>query len=295
MLLPVAVEKFKGELLSLTSPVRVLNHQLSSKPVRVRTKGVNNWFLSPKPNPTARLRLFCFPYAGGGAQAFGRWVKHLPSDVEVCLAQPPGRGARMREAPYTKLLPLVEAAARALAPLTDKPFALFGHSMGALVAFELARLLERERSRGPVQLFASGCRAPQTPSTDRQTFDWPEAEFVEDLRRLNGTPQEVLESAELMHLLMPLLRADFEVVQTYRYAAGPPLKCPITLFAGEQDTEVRREHLDGWREQTTDAVTFRLFPGDHFFIHSSEPLVLRALRQGLEQLLKTLNGATSQC
>lgn len=256
---------------------------------------MNNWFLSPKPNPAARLRLFCFPYAGGGAQPFRGWANHLPADVELCLAQPPGRDARLREAPYTKLLPLVEAAARALAPLTDKPFAFFGHSMGALIAFELARLLERECRLCPVHLFASGCRAPQMPLTDRQTYDWPEAEFVEDLRRLNGTPQQVLESAELMRLFMPLLRADFEAVQTYRYAAGPPLKCPITLFAGGQDTEVRREHLDGWREQTTDAVTFRLFPGDHFFIHSSEPLVLRALRQELEEQLKTLNGAASQC
>jgi medium-chain acyl-[acyl-carrier-protein] hydrolase len=259
-----------------------------------RATRANNWFVLPKPNPAARLRLFCFPYAGGGAQAFWNWADHLPADVEVCLAQLPGRGARIRDAPYTRLLPLVETIAQAFGPYADRPFAFFGHSMGALIGFELARLLDAERRLGPVHLFASGCRAPQLPAADRQTYDWPEAEFVEDLRRLNGTPQQVLESAELMRLLMPLLRADFEAVQTYRYSAGQPLQCPITVCGGTQDKEVHREHLDGWLEQTSGAVTFRLFPGDHFFIHSSQPLLLRALKQDLERLPKTLSGATFQ-
>lgn len=248
----------------------------------------NNWFFSPKPNPTARLRLFCFPYAGGGAQTFWNWADHLPKEVEVYLAQLPGRGSRLMDAPYTQMLPLVETLAREIRPYTDKPFALFGHSMGAIISFELARLLYEERRLEPAHLFASGCRAPQMRTTDHHTYDWPEAEFIEDLRRLNGTPQEVLEHPELMKLILPLLRADFEMIQTYSYAAGQPLKCPITAFGGLQDHEVRREHLEGWREQTTAAFTFRLFPGDHFFIHSSQALILRVLAQDLYHLLQTL-------
>lgn len=261
----------------------------TSRQLKTRATAVNNWFVSPKPNPAARLRLFCFPYAGGGAAAFWKWVNYLHVDVEVCLAQLPGRGTRLLDAPYTRLPPLAETIAREMLPFTDKPFALFGHSMGAIISFELARLLSAEQKPEPVHLFVSGCRAPQIRATDRRTYDWPEAEFVEDLRRLNGTPQEVLESPELMKLLTPLLRADFEVVQTYAYVAGPPLKCPITVFGGLQDDEVSSEHLEGWREQTTAAFTLRLFPGDHFFIHSSQPLILRALAQDLERLLlKTL-------
>lgn len=219
---------------------------------------------------------------------FWNWADHLPKEVEVHLAQLPGRGPRMMEAPYTQMLPLVQTIARAILPFTDKPFALFGHSMGAIISFELARLLYGERRLEPVHLFASGCRAPQMRTTDYLTYDWPEAEFIEDLRRLNGTPQEVLEHPELMELILPLLRADFEMIQTYAYAAGQPLNCPITAFGGLQDHEVRREHLEGWREQTTAAFTFRLFPGDHFFIHSSQSLILRALAQDLYHLLQTL-------
>ena len=253
-----------------------------------RANAANNWFVSPKPNPAARLRLFCFPYAGGGATMFWKWADHLPADVEVCLAQLPGRGPRLLDAPCTRLQPLVETIARAILPYTDKPFTLLGHSMGAIISFELARLLRTERRLEPVQLVVSGCRAPHIRTTDRRTYDWPEAEFIEDLRRLNGTPQEVLESPELMQLFMPVLRADFEVVQTYSYTAGQILQCPITVFGGLQDHEVRREQLEGWREQTTDAVTFHLFPGGHFFIHASQPLILQVLAQDLERRLKTL-------
>lgn len=253
-----------------------------------RATAANKWFASPKPNPAARLRLFCFPYAGGGTTVFWKWADHLPADVEVCLAQLPGRGTRLLHAPYTQMPPLVETLAREILPYTDKPFALLGHSMGALVSFELARLLNAERGLGPVHLFASGCSAPHIQTTDHITYDLPEDEFIDDLRRLNGTPKEVLESPELMQLLMPSLRADFEVVQTYSYTPGQPLTCPITVFGGLQDSEVRSEKLDGWREETTGVVNFRMFPGEHFFIHSAQALILRALAQDLERVLKTL-------
>jgi medium-chain acyl-[acyl-carrier-protein] hydrolase len=187
------------------------------------------------------------------------------------------------------MTPLVETLSDEIRPYTDKPFVFFGHSMGAIIGFELARRLRAVCGLAPLHLFASGARAPQMRATDHRTFDWPEAEFVEDLRRLNGTPQEVLEHPELMQLILPLLRADFEVIQTYAYADGQPLTCPITVFGGLQGHEVRGEHVEGWRQQTSAAFNSRMFPGDHFFIHESQSLILRVLAQDLYHILKRLS------
>src|SRR5437763_15337105 len=166
------------------------------------------WLVSRKPNPRARVRLFCFPYAGGGDSVFRAWQKGLSEAIEVCPVQLPGRGARISEPPFTELSPLVRAAAQALAPHLDKPFAFFGHSMGALICFELARHLRKDGGPQPVHLFVSGRCGPQTP---REPFagDLPDSEFQEMLRRYNGTPEEVLENRELMELLLPAVRADF--------------------------------------------------------------------------------------
>jgi medium-chain acyl-[acyl-carrier-protein] hydrolase len=234
-----------------------------------------------RPIPEAALRLFCFPYAGGRDLIFRGWQDGLPRTVEVCPVELPGRGRRLRERPLTQLTALVEATAEGLLPLLDKPFAFFGHSMGAMISFELARLLRKEHGVMPVHLFLSGRRAPHVPDTDPPTYDLPEAEFLKELRRLNGTPQEVFENAELIELMMPLLRADFEVVETYRYVSGPPLDCPITAFGGLQDVEVSREYLDGWRNYTTAAFTLRMMQGDHFFLNMAQCSLLQILAQEL--------------
>ena len=171
------------------------------------------WIACRKPRPQARLRLFCFPYAGGGASIFRTWPDGLPADVEVCPVQLPGRGTRLMERPFTQLSPLVEALAQALLPLLDKPFAFFGHSLGALVSFELARHLRRQYGVHPVRLFVSACRAPQIPHRDRPIHTLPEAEFLAELRRLNGTPAEVLEHEELMRDRTSRLAGGFRAVR----------------------------------------------------------------------------------
>ncbi|HEV2800643.1 MAG TPA: alpha/beta fold hydrolase [Pyrinomonadaceae bacterium] len=244
---------------------------------------VNAWVGRLAPNPQARLRLFCFPYAGGSAHAFRAWPEKLSRiGVEVCPVQLPGRGSRMSETPYTRLAPLVEAIAAGLRPLLDKPYAFFGHSMGALTAFELARLLRREGAPAlPAHLFLSAASAAHLVEFERPTYDLPEAEFIEELRRLSGTPPEVLEHPELLSLLIPLLRADFAVCQTYEYAPEAPLNCPITAFGGLEDDEVPRARLEAWGEHTTAAFKLRLLPGDHFFMHSSQTLLLDTLAQEL--------------
>jgi medium-chain acyl-[acyl-carrier-protein] hydrolase len=239
------------------------------------------WLPSFRPNPRASLRLFCFPYAGGSNLIFREWPADLPAHVEVCAVQLAGRGGRLYEKPHTKMEPLVPDVAQALQPYLDKPFAFFGHSMGALISFELARWLRRQDKPEPLHLFVAGHGAPQIPATDPYTFDLPEAEFIEELRRLNGTPKEVLLHTELMQLRMPLLRADFELTQTYTYTAEPPLTCPISAFGGLADEEVKRELIEQWREQTRSSFSLSMFPGDHFFLNTARQQLLHTLSREL--------------
>ena len=237
------------------------------------------WFVNYRPNPQAGLRLFCFPYAGGGAGIFRAWPASLPSYIEVYAAQLPGCGARIAEPPFTHISAMVESIADGLRPHLGKPFAFFGHSMGAIIGFELARLLRREDSPGPLHLFVSGHPAPQLPVDFRRTYDLPEQELIEELRRLNGTPPEVLAQPELMQLMLPILRADFEVCQTYECSPEPPLDCPVTVFGGTDDGETGRERLEPWREQTTAPFSLMMLPGDHFFLNGAQSQILRVVDQ----------------
>jgi medium-chain acyl-[acyl-carrier-protein] hydrolase len=239
------------------------------------------WIAFRTPNPKARLRLFCFPYAGTGAAIFRTWSNGLPEDVEVCPVQYPGRGTRPMATPFTEISPLVRALADGLGPLLDRPFAFFGHSLGALVAFELARQLRRQSGPQPVRLFVSGARAPQSPVRDRPIHALPEPEFLAELRRLNGTPGKVLEDAELMAIMLPVLRADFAVYESYVYVTEPPLGCAMTGFGGLQDRRLSSGDIEGWREQTSVSFALRMFPGDHFFMNATQPRILQALSQDL--------------
>lgn len=246
------------------------------------------WLVISKANPQAALRLFCFPYAGGSAQMYRTWAGLLPNTIELCAVEIPGRGRRLREQPINSLRELVNETFEGLRPHMNKPFAFFGHSMGALMSFELARLLRREGLPGPARIFVSARRAPQIPDTDDPTYNLPEPEFIEELRRLNGTPQEVLEHPELLQLMLPILRADFSVCQTYEYSPESPLESSITAYGGVEDVDVGREHLDAWKEQTTSSFNLRMLPGDHFFVHSSQATLLQNLIQELHRLVSVI-------
>lgn len=243
------------------------------------------WFNCQMTGTPPAVRLFCFPYAGGGAAIYRGWSSILPRQVEVCAAQLPGRGSRVREPPVTDLGALVRALADALEISLDRPYAFFGHSVGSLICFELARHLRERGGPQPVHLFASGRRAPQLPDTQRVIHDLPEPEFIEELRRLQGTPPEVLEHPELMQLLSPVLRADFSLSEMYAYESGPPLQCPISAFGGLQDEEVGREELEGWKEQTTGRFKLRMMPGNHFFLNDGQHSLLRSIAEDLSPFI----------
>lgn len=237
----------------------------------------NPWIAYLTPKPSARVRLYCFPYAGGGASTYRRWGAELPVEIEVRPVQPPGREGRIGEPAYRSVEPLVEALAAALPddPGEGLPFALFGHSMGALIGYELARLLRRQGRPEPTRLLVSAHRAPQQPPRENPIHDLPEPEFRQRLRELNGTPEAVLEHPELMELLGPLLRADFALNETYVQAPGEPLDCPITAFGGDADRDVTVDDLRLWQECTRGPFHLHVHRGDHFFLHHDAGLALR--------------------
>ncbi|MBF2004926.1 MAG: thioesterase [Chlorogloeopsis fritschii C42_A2020_084] len=246
------------------------------------TQFLNSLITCPKPNPQASVRLFCFPYAGGSSLIFRQWRDYLPATIELCPVEIPGRGTQMKSPPFTRLEPLVRVIASAIQPYLDKPFAFFGHSMGGLVSFELTRLLRKQYGISPNYLFISGRCAPQVPNSEPPIHNLPEQEFLEELRRFNGTPTSVLENSELMQLFLPILRADFAVLETYVYAEQPPLNYPITVCGGLQDQEVSYDQLLAWQEQTCNSFSVHMLPGDHFFVHSSQ-------QQLLEIISRTMN------
>ena len=234
------------------------------------------------------MRLFCFPYAGGSAQIHRQWGKALPQEVDVCSVQLPGRGNRLAEPAYTRLPQLVEACLEGLGSFFDRPFAFFGHSMGAMISFELTRLLRRNKRQLPAQIFLSGRTAPEFSNDAKKTYDLPDPEFIAELKNLNGTPQELLANEELMQLMLPILRADFEICQTYEYVDESPLDRPISVYGGLEDEYIGRDEFDAWRSQTTSHFILKMFAGGHFFLHSAEDLLLRVLAAELEELLSTI-------
>jgi medium-chain acyl-[acyl-carrier-protein] hydrolase len=241
----------------------------------------DRWAVVPRPNPDPRVRLLCFPYAGGSAATYRTWSDVLPPDIEVQAIQLPGREWRLKEDLYTSVFPLVEDLADVLKDLFETPFAFFGHSLGALISFELARELRRRGLALPERLFLSAHRAPHLPKQLPDIHDGPDEAFVEGLRRLEGTPDELLANEELMELILPALRADFAMAETYVCPTEPPLDCPISAFGGLGDLVTDRPKLEPWAEHTTAEFKLRMVPGGHFFVEEARDLILRAVFQDL--------------
>lgn len=237
-------------------------------------------------NRDAVARLFCFPFAGGGASVFRNWAAHVAGDIELVAIQLPGRESRIAETPFTSIRDICAALAVDIAPMLDRPYAFYGHSLGSLVGFSLARELRRIGAPMPIHLFLSGRRAPHLPSGRRPLYDLPREELLAELGRLEGTPRAVLENEELLELFLPLLRADFQVNETYEHATQPPLPCGASVMGGLTDEAADRAQLEAWQEHFEGKVDVSMFPGGHFYVDQALAAIGSRISARMAQLLR---------
>ncbi len=240
----------------------------------------SSWLIH-QPGGPRRFRLYCFSYAGGSATSFIPWQAALDPAIEICAVQLPGRGPRLTEPPLRSFPLLVETLARVIARQDPLPFAFFGHSLGGLLAFELARYCQHLHLPMPEHLFVSATSAPQCRPPSRRLHELDDDALIAALKDYNGTPPAALAHRELMELLLPAIRADFALVADYQYQPGPLLPIPITVLAGKRDKHVAPEQLPRWQEETSEACRLHWFEGDHFFIHADRQAVLDCVGDAL--------------
>lgn len=252
--------------------------------MHVDTTSRNVWFPFTKFSLHARVRVFCLPYAGGNAAVYRPLMEHMPADIEVCPIELPGRATRIREQPFSHGSLLTSAIVQALRPHLDRPYAIFGYSLGALLALEVARQLRREQRPLPVHLFVAARHAAHLPSPHPTRYMRTDDELVDELRTMGGTPAEVLENEEILKFLLPFLRADFTVDDKYEHKPDPPLPCPITAFGGLEDPGVPRDTLEAWRIHSSGPCRVYLYPGGHFFINQNWGPMAQVLSSALQTL-----------
>lgn len=241
-----------------------------------------NWFRRLAARPDAPTRLFFFPHAGGGASVFRPWGAALSHDIAAYVLQLPGREDRIFETPLDNMPEVLDQLAVRILALLDRPFAFFGHSMGSMICWELARRLRRDHGLTPRHLFVSGCGALHHRQSDGvHRHELSDPDLVDELRHMNGTPELVLKNHELMEYVLPTCRADFALVENYRYVDGISLCCPASALGGDRDESVTARQLAGWAELTSGPVEVRMFAGDHFFIDDNRDEVVRIINQKL--------------
>jgi medium-chain acyl-[acyl-carrier-protein] hydrolase len=247
---------------------------------------MNRWLVRSRPVADPTVRIFLLPHAGGGASAFRGWSAAFPRYVELCAVQLPGRESRFMEPPFRRIHPLVEALADAIVPLLDRPFMVFGHSMGAILAYELVCCLHTRFGREPIDLIVSGHAAPRVfRRRDPPIHRLSDAELVDVLRSFGGTPQGVLASPDLLEAQLPTVRADFEAYESWTPVADAMVTCPILAISGRDDTFVTDKALEAWRYETTGPFDFLRLPGDHFYTGASRRLLFSLILARLTSAL----------
>jgi len=241
------------------------------------------WF-GKKPHVRDQFRLFCFPYAGGGGGFYKNWPSHLGDDVSVYPVILPGRERRFSESPYVSLESLIDDFMEVIKPYLDKPFAFFGHSMGALIAFEVTKRIEQHTSYKPNHLFISAKAAPHIETSKQHKHLLSNSSLIEELRKVNGTDAVILENKELMDVMLPVIRADFQLLETYRYNPGYLINTPMTVFGGMNDEEVNHNELVEWVALSRHKhFQLNLFRGDHFFIQENVLDIIKIFSLNLSQ------------
>ncbi|MFG3309798.1 thioesterase II family protein [Streptomyces wuyuanensis] len=216
------------------------------------------------------MKLYCLPYAGCSARVFNSWQALLPDSVDVIPLELPGRGVRCIEEPISELSALLDDLIELTADAWSTPYAIFGHSYGAVIAFEVARLMSARGFPAPLALIVSACRAPGLLEGGEVIHTLSDDEFRDRLAVLRGTPRELLEDDELMELYIPIIRADYKILDEYRLDDARRLDCPITAFCGSNDRDADLASMEAWSKYTTQAFDIAHVNGDHFFLHSSE-------------------------
>lgn len=236
-------------------------------------------FFRPLVRPAARMRLVCFPFAGGSAATYTPWTQYLHEDAELIAIQLPGRGSRLVENPYDSIDAMVADLHTGMSDFLDKPCIFFGHSMGAKIAFELACALHRNNQPLPARFIVSGSAAPFIPRRSAMVHALPDAAFKKRLTELNGTPERVLQNTELMSYLMPTLRADFKIAETYRREKDCILPTTLAIYGGNRDEVIAEADLMAWREVFSDVADIKLYEGGHFFINQHTGDILARINQ----------------
>lgn len=244
------------------------------------------WIVRPRARPAAALRLFCFPYAGGGAGVYRAWADALPETIELCAIQAPGREGRVREAPLADFRTVIAQAAAAIAPLLNRPYAFFGHSLGAIVSLEVARTLAADGYPEPLVLIASASRAPSERTPSDPISELPDREFLEGIRRVSGPDaafDEFCTHPELVELLLPVLRADFTLSERYRPLSDSTLHCPVVAISPHGDTHAPEQLVTPWRDVTSGPFALHRFEGGHLYLNHRRAelvdFVVRELRE----------------
>ncbi|WP_263172732.1 thioesterase II family protein [Streptomyces sp. SCSIO ZS0520] len=245
------------------------------------------WLRRFHPRPNAAVRLVCLPHAGGAASSYAPLSALLPPSIQALAVQYPGRQDRRHDTPLESVHELARAVFEALRPSADQgPLALFGHSMGASVGFEVARLMEDELGVVPAVLFASGRPAPSLHrSLGIHRMD--DAGIIAELQAVSGTDDRVLDNAELLRLTLPSLRSDYKAAETYRYRPGPKLGCDIVGLTGDGDNRVSIEEVAAWKEHTAGSFTLQVFPGGHFYLQEQKAAVAGVLTDTLRAATRT--------
>lgn len=242
------------------------------------------WVTCPEPRPDASFRLFCFHFSGGDASVFRLWPIQLPKSIEVCPIELPGRATRRTEPPITLFPELLEKMAGMVRPfLKQLPYAFFGHSFGGITAFELTRWLRRNGQPLPVHLFLSACPAMHLQKPVPPPLSpLPDLEFLERISARFGVPREVLTHADVRNELLPVLRTDALIAESYHYAPEPPLEVPISSFGGWDDPEVHPREVEAWAQQTTAGFRVRMLPGPHLFLSAERRQLHKAILEDLQ-------------